>query len=95
MLEHIMNLLLETILSRRKVRALRALRALQTLVAGVTATVMILVPGAAAAIFRTAIREEQARITPLVEQIVRRLSQHLDHGRPLRLSHAVQQHPHR
>ncbi len=83
-----LKLLLEAVLGRRRVRAL------QTLVASVTAAVMILVPGAAAAIFRTAIHEEQARITPLVEQMVRHLSQHLDHGHPLHPPYAVQQHPH-
>jgi hypothetical protein len=82
------RLLLEALLGRRRVRAL------QTLVAGITAAVMILLPGAAAAIFRTAIREEQARIAPLVEQLLRHFSQHLEHGHLLHLPHAVQQHPH-
>jgi len=81
-------LLLEAVLGRPTVRAL------QTLVAGVTAAVMILVPGATAAIFRAAIHEEQARITPLVEQMVRHLAQHLDPRHLLHLPHAVQQIPH-
>jgi hypothetical protein len=83
-----LKLLLKTVLGQRRVRALR------TLVAGIVTAVMILVPGASAAIFRTAIHEEQARIAPLIEQLLRHFSQHLDHGRLLHLRHAVQPHPH-
>jgi hypothetical protein len=86
--EQMLEVLLKAVLGPRRVGAL------QTLAACVAAAVMVLVPGAAAAIFRTAIREEQARITPLVEQMVRRQSQHLDHGYLLRLRRDVQQQPH-
>lgn len=82
------RLLLEALLGRRRVRAL------QSLVAGITAAVMLLVPGAAAAIFGTAIHEEQARIMPVLEQVVSRLSQALHHGYLLHLPYAVHQHPH-
>ena len=79
--------LLEAVLGRRRVRALR------TLVTSLTAALMILVPGAAGAVFRTAIHEEQARVTPLVEQFVRHISQHFDYARPLHLPHIEQQRP--
>lgn len=55
------RLLLEALLGRRRVRALRHL------VVGVTGSVILFVPGAATAIFRTAIQAEQARITPVLE----------------------------
>ena len=86
--QQMLELLLKTVLGRRRVSALR------TLVAGIIAAVMILVPGASAAIFRTAIHEEQARFAPLIEQLLRHVSQHLDHGHLLHLPHAVQPHPH-
>lgn len=81
--------LLEAVLGRRRVRAL------QTLVAGIIAGAMILVPGASAAIFRTAIHEEQAQIEPLVEHLLHHFSQHFDHGHLPHLPRGAQQHRHR
>jgi hypothetical protein len=82
------KVLLEALLGWRRVRALRSL------LAGVIAAVMILAPGTAAAIFRTAIHEEQARITPLLEQMTRQLTARLDRGQRPHLAHSVQRHLH-
>jgi hypothetical protein len=84
-----LSLVLEAALGRRKFRTLRRL------VAGITAAVLIVVPGAAAAMFRTAVHEEQARITPLVDEMMRQVVQHLDHGHRLYPPRAIRQHPHR
>jgi hypothetical protein len=80
--------LLEELLGKRRVRALR------NLVAGIAAAVVLLVPGAAAAIFATAIHEEQARIVPILKQMVSRLSQGLHDGHLLHPLHDVQRHSH-
>jgi hypothetical protein len=80
--------LLEELLGRQRVRTLRRL------VAGITAAVVLLVPGAAATIFATAIHEEQARIMPILKQMVSRLSQGLHHGHLLHPPYDVQRHSH-
>jgi hypothetical protein len=83
------KLLLEAVLGRRRVRALRRLAA------GATVMVMVFVPGAAAAILRIAIHEEQEQVTPLFEQLTHVLSKRLGHGHRLHVSHAAQLHGHR
>jgi hypothetical protein len=82
-----LKLLLEAVFGRRMVKAL------QTLVAGIALAVMVLVPGAAATIFHTAIHEEQERITPFVEHTVDHLSRNLNHKDLLQSPHATWQHP--
>lgn len=77
------KLLFEALLGRSK------LRTVQSIVDAITAAVILLVPGAAAAIFGTAIYWEQARITPIVVQMVHHASQ------TLHLPYSLQQRPHR
>lgn len=78
-----LKLLLEAVLGRRRVRTLRRL------LAAVTAAV-ILVPGAAAAVFLTVIYVEQAQITPVLKQMVHHLSEPLDRGQLQHPLHALQ-----
>jgi hypothetical protein len=85
-LVRMLELLLETLLGRR-------VRKLKTLVAGFTAAVMLIVPGAAAAILDAAIHAEQALVTPRVEQMLRNISRHLAHGRPLPPVSRLRQNP--
>lgn len=73
-------LILEAMLGRRTVRALRRL------VAGTVAAVLLLVPGAHAAILGIAIHEEQARVAPVIEQMVRQISRSFDRGHILQLN---------
>ncbi|HTU78870.1 MAG TPA: hypothetical protein VMF09_08945 [Solirubrobacteraceae bacterium] len=61
---------------------------------GAIAAVILLVPTARGAILRTAIHEEQARIAPVIAQLMRQISRNLDRGRSLHVTTGVKQSHH-